>query len=126
MCSKAIHESIIHHYYTLLHILLIDWNGYSKELQYSYYQTNLLFLQDHSITPSCQQILLQFLLSLLIHFIEQQFTLSKELLSQSILLITQAITQDTSMQYQELRSIEYYFLLKLFKYSFSISISIIV
>lgn len=118
MCSKAIQESIIQYYYTLLHILLIDWNGYSKELQYSYYQTNLLFLQDHSITPSCQQILLQFLLSLLIHFIEQQFTLSKELLSQSILLITQAITQDTSMQYQELRSIEYYFLLKLFKYSF--------
>ena len=118
MCSKAIQESIIQHYYTLLHILLIDWNGYSKELQYSYYQTNLLFLQDHSITPSCQQILLQFLLSLLIHFIEQQFTLSKELLSQSILLITQAITQDISMQYQELRSIEYYFLLKLFKYSF--------
>ena len=117
MCCKSIQESIIQHYYSLLHILLIDWNGYSKDLQYSYYQTNLLFLQDHSITPSCQQILLQFLLSLLIHFIEQQFTLSKELLSQSILLITQAITQDTSMQYQELRSIEYYFLLKLFKYS---------
>lgn len=117
MCCKSIQESIIQHYYSLLHILLIDWNGYSKDLQYSYYQTNLLFLQDHSITPSCQQILLQFLLSLLIHFINQQFILSKELLSQSILFITQSITQDTSMQYQELRSIEYYFLLKLFKYS---------
>ena len=115
---KTIQDSIVEHTFQLLHVLIIDLNQYTPEIVVTYYTTLIDFLNFSEMSAVAQTALVRLLLAVLIHAVNQSISLSVDCINHSIQLITKSLTE-IHLQYEELRSAEYYFLLKLFKYLYS-------
>lgn len=114
---KTIQDSIVEHYFQLLHVLIVDVNQYSPEIVLTYYTTLIEFLNFSEMSVVTQTALVRLLLAVLIHVVSQKIALSIDCINHSIQLITKSLAE-VNLQCEELRSVEYYFLLKLFKYFF--------
>ena len=111
----SIQESIIHNYFQLLHILLIDFASFVPEIISAYYESIVNLFNFSNIKESLQMDFLQLLLAILNC---EETNISVSLINQTILLITKSLSEHSTnqqMENQELRFLQYYVLLRLFQ-----------
>ena len=119
---KAIQDSLADHYLQLMYVLIIDIHHYAPEMVHSFYTALLEVLNQPSISTPTQVALARLLLLLLIHCKKQSIPLPVEHLRTSIECVAHSLSSETAIQCEDLRSIEYYFLLNLFTYPFESSL----